>query len=267
MIRTLAAFLALASAAQAQVTFDQARADASKREAYVQQLFADVKGVVKAVVYLPTQEAAAKDAVKAAYKEDGREFYFEREIKGVLAKQEPAPLRVLPYYREDAVAGAQQKTGVLVAGDLFTLASEDEVKSVVDDFAKTVIRIREDGLKTEDRELDANIPALKVIAHTSLIKLWAQSVQLEKIFKGERKVSDPFREAAVREYLATVKAFGVQLLKEKKIYDDNNENTLQKEIIDYLDFVWAFLHKRIEAAGYKHVLKDKAAQDYALEKK
>jgi hypothetical protein len=281
MTHTLAAIVAVLCApalAQAQVSFDEARKDESKRLAYLaghlDKLVTKDKAAkvgISGWYYLPNAEHKQKatDALKAAYQKDGRQFFFQRELPGLLAPLESPALRVLPYYREDDTAGSQTKAGILLVENLFGLAGEDEVRSLLEDYAGTVIDIRENSLKTEDRELDANIPALKMVSHTSLIRLWGLSIQLEKILKGERKVSDPFKAEIQKQYLATLKAFVLQLRKEHKIFDDNNENTLQKEIIDYLDFVFDFMKKRFAAAGYEHkpLDKEKIPSDYALEKK
>jgi hypothetical protein len=258
------------------VTFDEAKKDASKRQAYLAQSLDKLvaEGLIKGWFYQPDAEQAkkAKEAVRQVYKADGREFYFEKEYPNVLAPIESAAMRALPYYSEEYVAGSGGKGGLLIVGDVFALAGEDEVKSVLEDYALTVIKIRELGLKVKDaegeeRELDANVPALKTISHLSLIRLWGQLAQVENLLKGTRRVSDDFRKEAVKQYLASYRLFSTQFLKEKKIYDDNNENTLQKEIVDFLDVVLKTIQARVAGAGYQHKLVDKATQEHALEKK
>ncbi len=272
------AILATLALAQGQVSFDEAKKDPSKRPAWLGQHLDKWVTKDKAAKlgisgwhYMADEAQKQKglDALQAAYKKDGRAFFFQRELPTVLAPLESPALRALPFYREDDIAGEAKRQGILLVGNLFDLAGEDEAKSVLEDYAATVIDIRENNLKTEDRELDANIPALKMVSHQSLIRLWAQSVQLRKILKGERKVSDGFMKEVEKQYLGTLKAFVLQLRKEHKIFDDNNENTLQKEIIDYLDFVFDFMKKQLAAAGVVHkpLDKEKIPAEYALEKK
>ena len=149
-------------------------------------------------------------------------------------------------------------------GDLFTLANEDEARSCVEDYAAAVVHIREKNLKVGDMELDANIPALKLVSHRSLIQVWAQMIQLEKILAGKRKVSDAFKADLTKQYLGTHKLYSLAFAKEKKVYDDNNENTLQKEIVDFLDFIFKEMHLRIGAAGLEHKLVNKETHEYEL---
>lgn len=282
----LGLFLALLAAAapSRSATFEEAKADPAKRLAYLASKLDPLvydkdknpAGLIRGWYYVPEAVhgaagcrcgACARAAIREVYKAEGREFYFERELPGILASLEVPTLRVLPYYSEDYGAAAQAKAGILLVGDLFALAHEDEARSALEDYALTVIKVREEGLKIEDRELDTNIPALKTIGHASLIRLWGQLAQLEGILKGARKVSDGFRQEAVRQYLATYRTFMTQFLKEKKIYDDNNENTLQKEIVDFLQLVLQTIDARVGALGYRHKLVDKATQEHALEKK
>jgi hypothetical protein len=282
----LGLFFALLSAAapSRSVTFEEAKASPAKRPAYlaakldplVYDKDKNPAGLIRGWYFVPETShgaagcrcgACARAAIREVYKAEGREFYFERELPGILASLEAPTLRVLPYYSEDYGAAAQAKAGLVLVGDLFALGGEDEAASVLEDYALTVIKVREEGLKIEDRELDTNIPALKTIGHVSLIRLWGQLAQLEGILKGRRKVSDGFRQEAIRQYLATYRAFMTQFLKEKKIYDDNNENTLQKEIVDFLKVVLQAIDARVEAMGYRHKLLDKATQEHALEKK
>jgi hypothetical protein len=138
-------------------------------------------------------------------------------------------------------------------GDLFTLGGEEEAKSVVEDYALSLVVMRETGLKVKDLELDANIPALKLVSNKSLLPLFAQANQLEAILKGGRKVSTASRRTH-QQYLATHGLFGKMFAHEKKVYDDNNENTLQKEIVDFLDECFKFDHERFDKLGYQHKL-------------
>jgi hypothetical protein len=262
LVTLLAGILALSPKDAA---FDEAKKDATKRKAYVEQLTAKLKGDVKGIFFMAdeTQAAAAKTELAALWKVDGRAFFFEKESKPVIALLENPSLRILPVYSENAIAGNGKKSGVILVGDLFSLASEDEVKSCLD-YATTVVAVREGGLKVGDQELDANIPALKLVAHRSLIQVWAQTGQLEAALKGTRKVSDAFKADISKQYLATHKIYSQQFAKERKVYDDNNENTLQKEIVDFLDFIWKDMHKRIEAGGLEHKLVSKETHEYEL---
>ena len=164
-------------------------------------------------------------------------------------------------------AGAGSHTGILLVGDLFTLGGEEEAKSVVEDYALALVQMREAGLKVKDLELDANIPALKLVSNKSLLPLFAQAGQLEAILKGGRKVSDGFKSELTKQYLATHAVFGKMFAHEKKVYDDNNENTLQKEIVDFLTECFKADHARLEALGYKYTLTSKENNEYSLEKK
>ena len=209
------------------------------------------------------QAAAANTELAALWKADGRAFLFQKESKPVIALLENPSLRILPVYAENAIAGNAKKAGVVLVGDLFSLTSEDEVKSCLD-YASAIVAVRENGLKVGDQELDANIPALKLVSHRSLIQVWAQTGQLEAALKGTRKVSDEFKADVKKQYLSTHKIYSQQFAKERKVYDDNNENTLQKEIVDFLDFIWKDMHKRIEAGGLEHKLVSKENHEYEL---
>lgn len=263
----LAGFLALAPAMQ-DVTFEEAKKDPSKRKAYVAQLSAGLKADVTGVFYMgdEAQAAAAKEAIQAQYKKDGRAFFFEKEYKPLLAQLESPSLRVLPVYQESAIAGLGKKLGIVLVGDIFTLANEDEARSCVEDYAISVVKIRENNLKVGDMELDANIPALKLVSHRSLIQVWSEMIQVEKILTGKRKVSDAFKADALKQYLGTHKLFSMAFAKEKKVYDDNNENTLQKEIVDFLTECWKADHQRVESLGFKFVA-PKDGGDWTVEKK
>ncbi|HXX95065.1 MAG TPA: hypothetical protein VEN81_15670, partial [Planctomycetota bacterium] len=158
MLFTLVA--ALAVLAPKDVSFEDAQKDPAKRKAYVEQLTAKLKPDVKGIFLLSDEAdaAAAKKELAALWKADGRAFFFEKESKPLLALVENPSLRILPVYAESAIAGNAKKSGVVLVGDLFSLANEDEVKSCLD-FAATEVAIRENGLKVGDQELDANIPA------------------------------------------------------------------------------------------------------------
>ena len=84
---------------------------------------------------------------------------------------------------------------------------------------------------------------------------------------GGRKVSDGFKSELIKQYLATHTVFSRMYAHEKKVFDDNNENTLQKEIVDFLDFIFKEMHLRIGAAGLEHKLVNKENHEYSLDKK
>jgi hypothetical protein len=77
------------------VTFDEAKADASKRMAYIGGLLdkhvfdkdKNPKGDLQAWYYVADkdQRAAAEAAIKARYDKDGRGFYFQKELAGIFA--------------------------------------------------------------------------------------------------------------------------------------------------------------------------------------
>ena|SRR5436190_7659616 len=259
------------------VTFDEAKADASKRMAYVAQLLdkqifdkdKNPNGLIQAWYYVADekQKAAAEEAIKARYKKDGREFFFTKDVKTIFAPLESTARRATPWYSDSVAAGSGSHAGILLVGDLFTLGGEEEARSVVEDYALGLVKMREAGLKVKDLELDANIPALKLVSNRSLLPLYAQAAQLEAILKGTRKVSDGFKKDLTAQYLATHSLFGKDFAKEKKVYDDNNENTLQKEIVDFLDECFKFNQDRFAGVGYTHKLVNKETQEYALEKK
>jgi hypothetical protein len=267
----------LVAAESRAVTFDEAKADASKRAAYVAQLLdpqvfdkdKNPKGVLKAWYYVADekQKAAAEEAIKAQYKKDGREFFFPKEAKAIFAPIESPSRRAIPWYGNSVIAGNNSHAGILLVGDLFSLGSEEEARSVVEDYALGLAKMFEAGLKVKDQELDANIPALKQVSSRSLLPLYAQAAQLEAILKGTRKVSDGFKKDLTQQYLSTLGLFGKDFAREKKVYDDNNENTLQKEIVDFLDECMKFNNERFGGLGYSHKLVNKDTQEYSLEKK
>jgi hypothetical protein len=258
-------------------TFDEAKADPSKRmahlAAHLDPLVFDKdkspNGLIKAWYYVADEKqlAAAQDAIKAVFKAEGREFFFAKELKNILAPLESPVKRATPWYSDRVSAGAGTKSGILLVGDVFSLANEDEARSVILDYAIALIKLKENGLKVGELELDANIPALKLVSNKSLLPLWAQSGQMEAAMKGARKVSDGFKKELQAQYLATHTIYARQYAQEKKVFDDNNENTLQKEIVDFLTECWKTDHARIESLGYKFTLANKETNEYTLEKK
>jgi hypothetical protein len=258
------------------VTFEEAKADASKRKAWLGGLLdakvhdkaKNPKGDLKAWFYVADAEGrkAAEDAVRAEYKAEGREFYFEREVKAIFAPIESGVRPALPWYRDSIIAGSGAKAGLLLVGDVFK-GSEDEARSAIEDYALAYVALRENGLKVEDQELDANIPALKNVSNKSLLPLWAQAGQLEAALKGTRKVGEAYKAELQKQYLATHQVWSRMFAHEKKVYDDNNENTLQKEIVDFLDLCFKGNLKRLEGAGVVHKLVSKDTHEYSLEKK
>ena len=258
-------------------SFTEAKADASKRPAYLEATLnpwvfdkdKNPKGLIKAWYYVADEKqmAAAQDAIKAVFKAEGREFFFTKEVKNIFAPLESSVRRATPWYSDRVAAGAGTKSGLLLVGELFALASEDEARSVLEDYALTLIKLKEDGLKVGELELDANIPALKLLSNKSLLPMWAHSGQLESALKGTRKVSEGFQKELQQSYLATHTLYARAYAQEKKVYDDNNENTLQKEIVDFLSEATKADHARLEALGYKYTLTNKETNEYSLEKK
>jgi hypothetical protein len=278
MLQLLIATLLAASAPESRaVTFDEAKGDASKRMAWLGQLLdkqvhdkdKNPNGILKAWYYVADEKqmAAAQEAIKARYKQDGREFYFAKDVKALFAPLETAARRAIPWYSDSVGAGSGTKSGLLLVGDVFALGGEDEAKSVIEDYALSLVKMREVGLKVKDLELDANIPALKLVSNKSLLPLYAQAAQLEAVLKGGRKVSDAFKKDLTQQYLATHSLFSKMHAHEKKVYDDNNENTLQKEIVEFLDECSKSDHERFEALGLQHKLLNKENFEYSLEKK
>ena len=269
--------LLIATVLAAGPSFDEAKADASKRMPYLQalldpQVFNKEKnpnGMLKAWYFVADEKqlAEAQEAIKAVYKAEGREFFYAKEVKNIFAPLESPTRRATPWYSDRVSAGNATKSGILLVGDVFALANEDEAKSVIQDYALTLIQLKENGLKVGDQELDANIPALKLVSNKSLLPLWAQSLQMEAAMKGTRKVSDGFKKELEKQYLATHTLYARAYAQEKKVYDDNNENTLQKEIVDFLTECWKADHARVEGLGYKLTLTNKETSEYSLEKK
>ena len=258
-------------------SFDEAKADPSKRMAHFHEHLDPLvydkdknpKGLIKAWYYVVDEKqlAEAQDAIKAVFKAEGREFFYTKEVKNIFAPLESAARRATPWYSDRISAGAGTHSGILLVGDVFALASQDEAMSVMLDYVLPMIKLKEEGMKVGDQELDANIPALKLVSNKSLLPLWAQSNQLESVLKGTRKVSDGFKGEVEKQYLNTLSLFSRQYAQEKKVYDDNNENTLQKEIVDFLTECWKADHARVEGAGYKLTLTNKETNEYSLEKK
>jgi hypothetical protein len=258
-------------------SFDEAKADPSKRMAHLHEHLDPLvydkdknpKGLIKAWYYVADEKqlAEAQEAIKAVYKAEGREFYFAKDVKNIFAPLESPARRATPWYSDRISAGAGTHSGILLIGDIFGLANVDEAHSVLMDYALPLIKTKEEGLKVADQELDANIPALKLVSNKSLLPLWAQSNQLEAVAKGTRKVSDAFKAEVEKQYLATLTLFSRAYAQEKKVYDDNNENTLQKEIVDFLTECWKADHARVEGAGFKFTVINKENHEYSLEKK
>ena len=277
MLQFVLATLCALSAESRAVTFDEAKADASKRMAYIGQILdgkvfdkeKNPNGLIKAWYYVADekQKAAASDDIKARYKKDGREFFFAKESAAIFAPLETSARRATAWYSDAVAAGSGSKSGIVLVGDIFSLGSEDEAKSVIEDYALQLVAMREAGLKVKDLELDANIPALKLVSNKSLLPLFAQATQLEGVLKGTRKVSDGFKKDVTQQYLATHGVFGKMFAHEKKVFDDNNENTLQKEIVDFLTDCSKADQARFDGLGYKLTLTNKEAHEYSLDKK
>jgi len=273
----IAGFLASLVLSGGDVTFEEAKADASKRAAWLESLLGrhlhdkdkNPQAMLHAWYYVvdEKQKSAAQEMLKAQYQAEKREFYFAREIQGIFALLESPAHRVVVWYRDSALAGSNSKAAILLVGDVFALAGEDEAKSVIEDYALAYVNLREAGLTVKGLELDASIPALKNVSNKSLLPVWSQAGQLVAVLTGARKVSDGFRQELIKQYLATHQLWSKQFAHEKKIYDDNNENALQKEIVDFLDVCFKTNHERILAAGYVHKLVSKETHEYALEKK
>ena len=116
------------------------------------------------------------------------------------------------------------------------------------------------------RNQRAEVPGGKARGPSVLIPLCSQLTQVEKILGGKRKVSDGYRKAVLAEYLSNHQKYTMEVLKQKKIYDSNNENTLQKEIYDALDTLHKHLDERLKKVGYSHKLVDKKTGKVELEK-
>src|SRR6187549_2498532 len=127
------------------VSFDEAKADPAKRMDYLKALldpkvFDKAKnptGVLKAWYYVADEKqmADAQEAIKAVYVAEKREFFFAKEVKTIFAPLESPSRRATPWYSDRVSAGNATKSGILLVGDVFALANEDELKSVVEDYA------------------------------------------------------------------------------------------------------------------------------------
>src|SRR5689334_3022693 len=97
-------------------TFDEAKADASKRTAYVAQLLEqqvydkhkNPNGLLQAWYFVADekQKAAAEEAIKARYTKDGRQFFFAKEVKAIFAPLETSVRRATPWYSDAVAAGS-----------------------------------------------------------------------------------------------------------------------------------------------------------------
>ena len=279
MLSILTSILALTLPTDSQdkaPTYKEAKADPSKRIAYVKKLVGKLvhdkaknpKGILQAVFYLPDekQKKAATKLIEAEYKKDGRAFYFRKEIKGHLAKVEKAPYRFATFFRQDLGVGMEEKAGILLVGDIFSSGTEQDVLSAFEDYATIAAKYGENGIIVSGREVDTTLPAIDRISHPLLIPLLSQLTQLEKILGGKRKVSDGYRKTIVAEYLANHQKYSKVVLKEKKIYDSNNENTLQKEIFDGLNVLLKHFDERMKKVGYEHKTVDKKTLKVELKK-
>jgi len=272
---------AAASARGQSISFEDAKkGDEAKKMAFLDQelgklVFDKEKnptGFVKAWFYVanPEHKAKAEEVMKEEFKKDGREKFYEKEAPAILKSLECPSSRILPFYRETAPMAQRKCQGYLLVGNLFDLRDEAEYRSLMDDYLLTYLRSREEGLKFKDaedneQELNPAIPILRDIAHASLLNLYARSVQMAKIAGKARTVSDAFRKAVVQNYLASHQLFLRQFKKELKIWDDNNENTLQKEIVDFLTFMRDLIYKELKKAGVAHKEINKDTFEYALE--
>src|SRR5687768_16003389 len=138
MLQLVLATLCALSTESRAVTFDEAKADASKRMAYLGQLLdgkvfnkdKNPNGLIKAWYFVADekQKAAAQEDIKARYKKDGREFFFAKESAAIFAPLESSALRAIAWYSDAVAAGSGSKTGIVLVGDIFSLGSEDEAK-------------------------------------------------------------------------------------------------------------------------------------------
>ncbi len=270
-----------ASPAWAQaISFDDAKkGDEAKKLAFLDQELGKLvfdkeknpKGCVKAWYYMANanQKAKAEAAMREDYKKDGREKSCEKEVTALLKSLESPSSRILPFYREEAPIARRKHQGILLVGDVLGLQDESEFRSTLDDYILSYLKSREEGMvfKDGDNEYELNVyaPATTEIAHTSLINLHARSVQIQKIAGKSRNASDNFRRAVVRDYLDSHKLYHHQLRRQQKIFDDNNQNDMQKEIVDFLTFARDMIHKNMKKAGVEHKMVDKDAFEYSLE--
>ncbi len=291
MLRTVVGLIILGVAAtpalSQDISFEDAKADAAKRPAFLEQVFGKLvhckeknpAGYVKAW-YCVTDTAhkdsgchcaqCAREALMEEFKKDSREKFAEKEIKELFDSLACPAQRVRPFFRETSRIGYKKCEGILLVGDVFGLNSANEFKSTMEDYLAPYIKYHEEVLTLKDKddfdmELNPAIPILKDIAHLCLLNLYARTLQIEKIAAKERQVSDEFRKGAIANYLDSHKVYLKMFAKEKKIWDDNNENTLQKEIVDFLEFMQGHIYEKLKKAGFEHKVVNKATFEYTLE--
>lgn len=284
MLRTAIGFILLGAAAgpaaAQSISFEDAKkGDEAKKLAFLDQELGKLvfdkeknpKGLIKGWFFMGSaaHKKAAEEAMKEEYKKDGRESFYDKEVPAILQALEVPATSVFPFYRETANMAQRKCLGYLLVGNLFGLQSEDELRSTLDDYALTYVKNREETMAFKDgdneQELNPAIPILRDIAHMSLLNLYARSVQIEKIAGKARKVSDDFKKAVAQSYLGSLKLFYRQQKKEIKIFDDNNENTLQKEIVDFLQFMSDYIQKNLKKVGVEQKAVDKENFEYTLE--
>jgi hypothetical protein len=265
------------------ISFDEAKKDESKRLAYLAQHLdpwvydkqANPKGLVKAWYYtLDTQHLesgchcmkCAQAALLAEYTAEKRQFFFQKELPGILAPLETPATSVLVFTRDGIRVGAKKHASIILVGELFKLQNEDEVKSLLEDYALTYLKTREEGLTVKDRELDSTVPAVGLVSKL-LISHWSQSAELANIQNQTRKVSDGFRKELEKSYADTHGKVSRAYAKERKVYDDNNENTLQKEIVDFLEALWGTYEEQLGAMKLQAKVVNRDNYEYVLEPK
>ena len=251
---------------QGEVTFDQAKKDATRRAAYLDRHLDAIRNQVRGWYLVGDGEdrAKAKVALRTEFRTEEKLYDYKKDTGKILADLDAGRLRVTPFYFKDALFGERENSGVLLIGKLFDLKNEDEALSILADYLPTTVDFRENGLMFDDWELDTYAPALKSMSDVSLIELHSRAAQLEKIFNGARKVSDGFRRAVISRYQATYGEFMKDFAAQQKIWDDNNENSFQLEIVEFLEAYRDHLHERMEKQGYKHKTGNKAKNAYTL---
>jgi len=291
MLRMVAGLIILGCAAtpalSQSISFDDAKkGDEAKKLAYLDQLLGKLvwdkeknpAGCVKAWYYMAGTDhkdagchcgKCAQAALKEEFKRDGRENYFDKEMPALLKAMESPAGRIFPFYRETAPMAQKKNQGIILVGDLFGLQDQEELSSTMEDYLLPYLKHHEQGMafKDGDNELELNpaIPILRDIAHMSLLNMYSRAGQIEKIAAKARKVSDGFRQAVVKNYLDSLKLYLRQFKKELKIFDDNNENTLQKEIVDFLTFMKDLVFKNLKKAGLEHKEVNKETFEFSLE--
>jgi len=212
--------------------------------------------------------ACARQALLEEYRNDRREKQFEQELPAILKRLESPAERIVLFYGEKIVIGQKKRQGILLVGDLLGLG-EEEVRSALEDYLPACLKSWEEGMtfKEEENEmdLDAYAPATREIARTSLVNLHARSVQLGKIAGKSRKVSEGYRQAVVRSYLDSLRLFSAQHAREEVIYEKNEENTLQKEIVFCLRLAKKVIQGNLKKAGLEHRVVNKETHEYALD--